>query len=213
MTVMAHLPPELAASVARSEAGARRAPDPLSLVQALVNTLNRIRGYDLLDDPGSARWWFSTVAPDLDAGSVATAEVASLRRLREALRALLRSQTDGTPIPPADRAALEDAAARRPLTLGFDDRGIPGVRAAAAADPAAALEARVLATLPAAASDGTLQRLKACANPDCEWAFYDTSRSRSGNWCVMNLCGARSKMSRYRDRNRNEATSSQGPPR
>jgi predicted RNA-binding Zn ribbon-like protein len=212
---MTDLPPELAASVARSEVAARRAPEPLALVQALVNTLNRLRGYDLLDDRETARWWFSSVAPELDAEGVGTAEVASLRRLREALRALLRSQTGGVPMSPADRAALEDAAARRPLTIGFDDRGTPGVRAAdvAAADPGAALEARVLATLPAAASDGTLMRLKACANPECEWAFYDTSRSRSGNWCVMNLCGARSKMSRYRDRNRNDSTSSQGPPR
>ena len=50
--------------------------------------------------------------------------------------------------------------------------------------------------------DGTWARLKACANPDCEWAFYDRSHSRVGAWCDMATCGNRIKNRRLRQRQR-----------
>ncbi|GGT04090.1 hypothetical protein GCM10010176_055360 [Nonomuraea spiralis] len=43
-------------------------------------------------------------------------------------------------------------------------------------------------------------RLKACANDECEWAFYHHSRSRTRRWCSMELCGNRAKQTRWRDR-------------
>jgi predicted RNA-binding Zn ribbon-like protein len=93
-----------------------------------------------------------------------------------------------------------------------DDAGVPVLRPDTGHldGPVAVVEARILAALPVAAVDGTLARLKVCANPDCEWAFYDTSRSRSGTWCVMNVCGARHKMSRYRSRQRESADGGDG---
>ena len=48
--------------------------------------------------------------------------------------------------------------------------------------------------------DGTWQRLKLCRNPDCRWAFYDTSKNRSGVWCDMAVCGSRHKARAYRRR-------------
>ena len=50
--------------------------------------------------------------------------------------------------------------------------------------------------------DGTWQRLKACGNPDCRWAFYDRSHSRAGAWCDMATCGNRIKNRRLRQRHR-----------
>ena len=50
--------------------------------------------------------------------------------------------------------------------------------------------------------DGTGPRLKACANPDCRWAFYDRSHSRAGAWCDMATCGNRIKNRRLRQRQR-----------
>ena len=47
---------------------------------------------------------------------------------------------------------------------------------------------------------GIWERLKACANEDCRWVFYDQSKNRSGNWCVMQICGSRAKMRAYRER-------------
>ena len=51
-----------------------------------------------------------------------------------------------------------------------------------------------------AEAEGTWERLKACRNEDCRWAFYDVSKNRSGSWCDMAVCGARHKMRAYRKR-------------
>ena len=50
--------------------------------------------------------------------------------------------------------------------------------------------------------DGTWPRLKACGNPECQWAFYDRSHSRAGAWCDMATCGNRIKNRRLRQRQR-----------
>ena len=65
------------------------------------------------------------------------------------------------------------------------------------------LKARVLTgALDRALADGTWSRLKLCANPDCDWAFYDRSRNRQGAWCTMEVCGNRLKNRRFRARAR-----------
>jgi len=47
---------------------------------------------------------------------------------------------------------------------------------------------------------GTWSRLKVCPADDCQWAFYDHSKNRSGTWCSMKVCGNRAKVRRYRER-------------
>jgi predicted RNA-binding Zn ribbon-like protein len=60
---------------------------------------------------------------------------------------------------------------------------------------------------------GTWQRLKACANPDCRWVFYDRSHSRQGAWCEMKVCGNRAKNRRFKQRNRpNTGDAISAPP-
>jgi predicted RNA-binding Zn ribbon-like protein len=41
-----------------------------------------------------------------------------------------------------------------------------------------------------------LSRLKACATPDCDWLFVDTSKNGRRRWCQMNVCGAKEKARR-----------------
>lgn len=41
-----------------------------------------------------------------------------------------------------------------------------------------------------------MARLKACATPDCDWLFLDTSKNGRRRWCQMNVCGAREKVKR-----------------
>lgn len=41
-----------------------------------------------------------------------------------------------------------------------------------------------------------LTRLRACATPDCDWLFLDTSKNGRRRWCQMNVCGAREKVKR-----------------
>ncbi len=45
-------------------------------------------------------------------------------------------------------------------------------------------------------TSGDLARLKACATPDCDWLFLDTSKNGRRRWCQMNICGAREKIKR-----------------
>jgi predicted RNA-binding Zn ribbon-like protein len=50
--------------------------------------------------------------------------------------------------------------------------------------------------------DGTWTRLKACANDECQWAFYDRSRNHGGTWCEMAACGNKLKNRAFRARGR-----------
>ena len=45
-------------------------------------------------------------------------------------------------------------------------------------------------------TSGDMARLKACATPDCDWLFLDTSKNGRRRWCQMNVCGAREKVKR-----------------
>lgn len=40
-----------------------------------------------------------------------------------------------------------------------------------------------------------------CANPDCGLFFYDNSRTKRRRWCLMSVCGNRSKVAAFARRN------------
>ena len=113
---------------------------------------------------------------------------AAWRSLRDALRAFV---VDGS------AAALDVEAASRALVVRVGPDG-PSLAPADGRDEAAALLVTVLDAYRA----GRLQRLKACANPDCQWVYYDASRNRSGRWCSMGECGDVMKARAYRARTR-----------
>lgn len=113
---------------------------------------------------------------------------APLRALRDALRAFV---VDGDP------AALDDEASRRRLVLRVGPDG-PRLTPADEDDDLA----RLLVVVLDEHREGRLQRLKACANPDCQWVYYDASRNRSGRWCSMGECGDVMKARAYRARAR-----------
>src|SRR5205823_10019845 len=52
------------------------------------------------------------------------------------------------------------------------------------------------------ANSGRWRRLKACARDVCRWVFYDHSRSGTGTWCTMAICGSRTKVRAYYRRHR-----------
>ena len=59
----------------------------------------------------------------------------------------------------------------------------------------------------AEAAGGTWLRLKSCPGEACGWIFYDRSRSGSGRWCDMTVCGNRTKTRAYRARRAREQRS------
>jgi predicted RNA-binding Zn ribbon-like protein len=119
--------------------------------------------------------------------------------VREGLRAALFVHNGGPP-DPAAAERLERAAARSTLRVCFRPGEPPDLRPSCEAVSGAL--ATLLGIVAAAAADGTWQRLKACADEGCRWAFYDHSKNRSGRWCSMASCGNQEKARSYRARRR-----------
>jgi predicted RNA-binding Zn ribbon-like protein len=183
------------------------APEPLAVIQRLVNTRNSLNDYDLLENLPTAQAWLAVAQPRGVSGpsnsgrQLNDSDLDRLRDLREALRALLLAHASGH--PPADDvvARLRSLGADSPLRVDFDPHGTPVLTTRNDHDLVDGQFDAVFAAVVAVQPD-QLRRLKACVNPACGWAFYDTSRSRSGTWCVMEVCGARHKMAQYRHRAR-----------
>lgn len=179
---------------------AKPAPPHLRLVQEFVNTLDIEESTDELETPADlARWCAArglAVAPD----GVTGVDLQAARELREALRGMLEAHT-GNPVQAAAVAAANRVTATAALVVAFDGAGAPTL-APAGDNGVAGVLGRILADVYAATLDGSWERLKACRAEDCRWAFYDRSRSRTGQWCDMDGCGSRAKVRAYRARNR-----------
>lgn len=170
------------------------APGPLELVRAFVNTLDIEATTDALADADGWRAWAGS--HDLPGGA-SDQDLARLRVLREAIRAGLLANHARDPLPERTRSEL-DAALR---WCGASPQFAPeGLRLHPVGDGARLLGGQLLSTIAATAADGTWSRLKACRDDACRWAFYDHSRSRTGQWCQMEICGNRNKQARWRKR-------------
>ncbi len=179
-------------------ASKKRAPEPLDLVQRFVNTRNRLRDYDLLGDVGEAARWLSDEGFSLDEG-ISIEELQRILALREAIRAILAAHTLGAS-GDSNRAAVEldKICETSRMRASFAPEGRPQLLTASGAVEGF-VEALLVAAIQAQHA-GIWRRLKACANEDCRWVFYDKSKNHSGNWCVMEICGSRAKMHTYRQR-------------
>jgi predicted RNA-binding Zn ribbon-like protein len=174
------------------------APEPLTRIQALVNTVDLESGADRLALATDAQPWLQAQAL-LPPGGVPTPdELRTIRELREALRAMLVHNAGG-PMPTIEQltplSVLTDAAGAR-VHLGSDG----ALQVTADSD---SLDGRLLSLLLVvsdAQRDGTWTHLKACGNDDCRWAFYDRSRNHGGTWCDMATCGNKLKNREFRAR-------------
>jgi predicted RNA-binding Zn ribbon-like protein len=175
------------------------APMPLLRVQGFVNTLDLEDGTDLLANAATARdWLIDAGLIDRDATEPTASELASARGVREAIRSLI--QVDGA----GDEHGLEplrELASTHRAQLTVADDGAVGLACCSRGALADGLF-ELLLIIRRAQADGTWSRLKVCANPDCQWAFYDRSRNQQGNWCNMAVCGNRLKNRELRARRR-----------
>jgi predicted RNA-binding Zn ribbon-like protein len=180
----------------------REAPEPLERVRRFLNTANQESGADHFETPATLQAWLEREGYDV--GRLSGEDHGRLLELRVALRELCLENHDraaGGSSTGADAdaiAVLHRLGAGAPLVVRL--AGEPGlVPLATGADA-------VIATLMAAVHDamvaGTWDRLKACRNHHCRWAFYDHSRNASGAWCSVKACGSRMKVRAYRARQR-----------
>jgi predicted RNA-binding Zn ribbon-like protein len=176
----------------------QEAPGELEQVRQFVNTVDLEQGIEQLSDPASLAGWLASqeLAP-----KGLRPSVADLRRavaLREALRQVLLAHNGAAEVPADAAAALEAAAARSRVRLHFDNRARGRLEPEATGTDAAL--GRLLAIVHGAVADGSWERLKACREHTCEWAFYDQTRNHSRAWCDMQVCGNRAKARAYRQR-------------
>jgi predicted RNA-binding Zn ribbon-like protein len=179
------------------------APEPLTRVQALVNTVELPDGSDRLASHADAVPWLvdnHLLAPQ---GELADAVLDLVRGVREALRALL-VQNAGGPMPTATALApLRDVASTGMARACLADDG--EVRLTATGDSVRDRLVDLLLIVRDAQRDGTWALLKACANDECQWAFYDKSRNHGGTWCEMSACGNKLKNRAFRARSKTQS--------
>jgi predicted RNA-binding Zn ribbon-like protein len=177
------------------QAESKPAPMPLLLVQAFLNTRDPDTQADLLGDPDGAGEWFAAAGLLNAASPTKPADLLAARALRESIRTLITPEM-------ADRLepVRELARTRRPR-LTVDDRGLLAVENPRHANLGDGLF-DLLLIIRAAQANGSWDRLRACANPECRWVFYDRSRNQQGNWCDMAVCGNRLKNRHFRARRR-----------
>jgi predicted RNA-binding Zn ribbon-like protein len=174
------------------------APEPLIVVQALVNTVERPDGADRLAHPSDARPWLvdnKLLAPQAE---LTDADLELVRAVREALRAMLIHNAGGPPPNKAALAVLRSVADSGTAHAGLEDDG--EVRIAAYGDSVRDRLVELLLIIRDAQRDASWARLKACANDECQWAFYDRSRNHGGTWCEMAGCGNKLKNREFRAR-------------
>jgi len=173
------------------------APMPLLRVQGFLNTLDVEDGTDVLVLPTAARDWLVD-AGLLRAGAAepTASDLELARGVRESIRAVLEGAAGDDGVEPLRLLAVGHRAR---LTVSED--GSVGLQNAHDEQVGDALFELML-IIHGAQQDGTWERLKVCANPDCRWAFYDRSRNQQGNWCSMSVCGNRLKNRELRARRR-----------
>jgi predicted RNA-binding Zn ribbon-like protein len=177
----------------------KTAPQPLYLVQRFVNSVDVESGEDELSSPEALRDWLGERGLMDPRETVTRADLRRAVDVREGLRAVLR-HNNGLPLD-EERVERLDRAVRR---AGVRVRFVPGrdpelVPDAEGVDGAIA---RLMAIVAAAVEHDRWERLKACPREECEWAFYDRSKNRSGRWCTMEACGNVEKARAFRERHR-----------
>jgi predicted RNA-binding Zn ribbon-like protein len=173
-------------------------PHNLQLVIDFVNTRDVEEETDRTQTPAEMTEWLQDqgLRP---AGAPALSEAEHRRaiELRESLREVLHAHTHRDSSPAAEQR-LEEIAQRGQLAVRFAPSG--AVEVVPRAEGYDGALAGLLVPVAYAALDGTWQRVKACDDDGCLWAFYDSSRNRSGRWCDMAICGNRTKVRTYRAR-------------
>ncbi len=170
------------------------APGELHVVQEFINAWD-LQGVDRLSNPISLEQWLAEYKLLEHHGRLTDADVRHAVEVREALRDLLAGNY-GERVGKEALETLSRAARSAQLVVQFQGGGQATLEPAASGVDAAL--GKILAIVFRAMLDGSWQRLKVCRDDTCRWAFYDRSKNRSGSWCLMSVCGNRTKARKYR---------------
>lgn len=144
------------------------------------------RDHDHLVDPKEARRYLASTGVCVPQEDPSDAQLARLRELREAARALAAED------PEVARARVERLLSHYTFRLSSDG-GLHPVESGWVGLAAASLPGLIELL-------STPDHVRTCGDPRCDWLFVDRSRNHSRQWCDMGTCGSRAKMTRYRQR-------------
>lgn len=157
---------------------------------------------DKLDDPA----WLGSYVLKTGLGLEnlpSPAELVELKALRASLRALVE-HAPGASLASLDAAIAKGAVRRRIVDGAVELEPVRRDWSWAVSEIAASF----LDLL----AHGESDRIKVCANDECQWSFYDESKNRSRRWCGAATCGTADKVRRFRERQRRARTEAGAPP-
>lgn len=179
--------PEMGPGARSLDTESRPAPDPLNRVQALINSVDLVSGFDWLADPATSQPWLEAQGLDSPNRVPTADELSTIRGFREALRALV-AHNSGGPAPTEEQMApLHDIAGLATARVHLDADG--NLRLAPVGEPMPAQLLALLLVIADAQRAGSWAHFKTCANEGCRRAFYDRSRNHRSTWCDMGRCG------------------------
>ncbi|WP_248963796.1 CGNR zinc finger domain-containing protein [Sphaerisporangium perillae] len=182
------------------------APEGLEVLRLFMNTRDLEAEFDELDEATHLATWLQSHELLRAGETVDQADVAKAVRLREAIRAVLRDRSDPSRASAAAAAFNMAAQSAAPLQVEISPDLVIKLVSTRSGVPRAL--ARIVAAVAEHAGTPCWERLKVCSNPDCQWAFYDHARNKTGRWCNMATCGNKSKAKSYRRRQVEAATAS-----
>lgn len=171
----------------------RQPPAHVERLCAFANTLDVSEGSDEIATRAALSAWLRGQGLLARRTPSSADDLALAHRLRSGLREVWTAHHDGRDIESPD---LSSATSALPLRMTCTDVGPAlepvedGVRGALA---------RLLAAVNDAVIGDDWERLKICADDECRWAYYDTTKNRSKSWCGDG-CSNRSKTRSYRRR-------------
>ena len=162
---------------------------------ALLNTSPVVHGVtrDELADPTRGRRWTKE-----HGGTGTLAELAQVRRTRDALQDVVRG----------DRTAL----ALAPMLKGVHQKpeiGPDGLAWVLVSEPDSRLAVRMILAW-ASTEEQLPGRLRPCENDECRLFLLDRSRANRARWCSMAVCGNRQKARRHYERH-HSSPAARGP--
>lgn len=178
------------------------APPDLDILQAFLNSWDRILDRDELHSPDALSAWLVRWRLTTEPLELTEADRKQVLRVREALLGLAGCN-HGSEVPDWITKRLDEAAAEAPCQVRFQtDAGTASFEPWT--DGLSGVVARILLLVAQAQQEGEWSRLKTCRAKECRRVFYDSSPNRSRVWCSQDLCGGRHQMrvTRRREKHR-----------
>ena len=185
-----------------SDAGRPPAPGRLELLRTFLNSVDLESREEDFSTPALLADWLAERGLLPRNARLGPGDLEEAIEFRETLRDVLESNAGHGDADEALRR-LDAIAVRIPLRVQLaghprlEPEGKDGIHGAIG---------RLLGIAYEATIEGTWRRLKVCRSDTCRWAFYDSSRNRSGTWCTMAICGNRMKGRAFRRRRPARAT-------